>query len=346
METMSLQLKVEFRLYTRLYQQILENRLGLWTSRTGLILRLEDLNTGQSGYGEIAPFPGFRSETYDQAFAFVNRLCYPIGKPHPPIISEETIAAIPESLSATRFGLGCALAQVSNPLAALPDPSLSPALGQNQQQAALLQRGKTALHAWEPLWNEGYRTFKWKIGLGEPSTEIQVLKELLAVLPAEAKLRLDANGNLTLEQAQQWIEACDPERIEFLEQPLAPEHKEDLVNLAQNSPLPLALDESVSTLADLREWAPVWPGIFVLKVPLLGFPDQTRSFLAEQWQKQPLDLVFSSVLETSIARRTALSIAQQFQNPDRAMGFGIQTWFDLQDGFEASNPEKIWEQLS
>lgn len=343
---MSLQFHIEFRLYTRLYQQILENRLGIWTSRTGLIVRLQELETGQAGYGEIAPFPGFRSETYDQAFAFVNRLCYPIGKPHPPMITPETIAAIPDHLSATRFGLGCALAQVSNPLESLPDPTLSAAIGQNSQQAALLPRGKRALETWEPWWEKGYRTFKWKIGLGDPAREIQLLEQLLAALPAEAKLRLDANGNLNLEQAQQWLQACDPQRIEFFEQPLDPDQKEDLLHLAQTAPIPLALDESVSTLADLQEWATLWPGILVLKVPLLGFATETHAFLAEQVQQQPLDLVFSSVLETSIARKTALHLAQQFHNPQRAMGFGVQAWFDLQDGFEAQDPEVIWAHLS
>jgi o-succinylbenzoate synthase len=337
-------LTVEFRLYTRLYKGILENRLGLWTSRTGLIVRLEDLDTGRKGYGEIAPFPGFRSETYDQAFAFVNRLCYPIGKPHPPVITEETIAGIPEHLTATRFGLGCALAHLSAPEDSSPENLF---LMADHPQAALLPRGSQALEAWPAYWEAGYRTFKWKIGLMDPDREISLLDKLLSALPPEAKLGLDANGNLTLAQAQEWLNACDPQRIEFLEQPLDPEQKEDLLQLAQESPIPLALDESVSTLADLQEWAPQWPGVFVLKVPLLGFVDQTRSFLSDlRTQGQPLDLVFSSVLETSIARKTALALAQEFHNPKRAMGFGVQAWFDLEDGFEDPNPDRIWEHLS
>jgi o-succinylbenzoate synthase len=315
-------LTVEFRLYTRLYKGILENRLG------------------RKGYGEIAPFPGFRSETYDQAFAFVNRLCYPIGKPHPPLIIEETIAGIPEHLTATRFGLGCALAQVSAPEnSSSPSPSAA-----DHPQAVLLPRGSQALAAWQPYWEAGYRTFKWKIGLADPALELKLLDQLLTALPPEAKLRLDANGNLTVAQAQEWLKACDPQRIEFLEQPLDPDQKEELIQLAQDSTIPLALDESVSTLADLQEWVPRWPGIFVIKVPLLGFVEETRSFLNAQGQ--PLDLVFSSVLETAIGRKTALELAQQFHNPKRAMGFGVQAWLDPNDGFEAVDPEKIWELLS
>jgi O-succinylbenzoate synthase len=336
-------LTVEFRLYTRLYKSILENRLGLWTSRTGLIVRLMDPDTGRKGYGEIAPFPGFRSETYDQAFAFVNRLCYPIGKPHPPLITPETIAQIPEHLSATRFGLGCALAQVSGEAT----PSSPTPIGVDHPQAALLPRGSQALEAWKPYWEAGHRTFKWKIGLADPTLELKLLDQLLTALPPEAKLRLDANGNLTIAQAQDWLKACDPQRIEFLEQPLDPEQKEELIQLTQESPIPLALDESVSTLADLQEWVPRWPGIFVLKVPLLGFVEETRSFLSALWaQGQPLDLVFSSVLETAIGRKTALELARPFHNPQRAMGFGVQAWLDPEDGFEDSNPDQIWEQLS
>ena len=338
-------LKLEFRLYTRLYQQILENRLGIWTSRTGLIVQLEDLDTGRTGYGEIAPFPGFGAETYDQAFAFVNRLSYPIGQPHPAVITEETIAAIPDHLTATQFGFGCALAQIrslqsmddqaSNPCTS-PLPPLDP-----PQQSALLQRGHFALAQWQPLWEAGYRTFKWKIGLGDADRQLKQFEELLAALPAGAKLRLDANGNLSLPEAQRWIAACDPQRVEFLEQPLPVTQKEDLKTLAATSPIPIALDESVSTLAELQEWSGDWPGVLVIKAPLLGFPAAVQAFL----DTHPLDLVFSSVFETAIARRVALNLAQQFQNTDRALGFGLQGWFDPDDGFDHPDPALIWEQI-
>lgn len=333
-------LKLNFRLYTRVYQQILENRLGIWTSRTGLIVQLEDLDTGRQGYGEIAPFPTCGAESYDQAFAFVNRLCYPIGKPHPPILTEETIAGIPPHLTATQFGFGCALAQVrslgNEDEWTAPLPELEPG-----HQSALLQRGKFALDQWQPLWEQGYRTFKWKIGLGEEAMELKQLEDLLSALPSDAKLRLDANENLTLDQAKRWIAHCDPLRVEFLEQPLPTDQKDHLQALAAESPIPIALDESVSTLAELAEWSANWPGVFVIKVPLLGFPETARQFFREH----SLDLVFSSVFETSIARRVALDFAQEFQNPKRSMGFGVQDWFDQTDGFENPDPSIIWQQI-
>lgn len=333
---MTMTFTLNFHLYTRLYRQILENQLGIWTSRTGLIVQLEDDSSGRRGYGEIAPFPGFGGECYDQAFAFTNRLCFPIGQVEPTHLTEETIVSIPEELTATRFGFGCALEALKREQP-LPLPTLDPS-----RQSALLQRGHFALKQWQPLWEEGHRTFKWKVGLGPLEQELAWLDQLLASLPAEAKLRLDANGSLTVEQAQVWLDHCDPQRVEFFEQPLDPGDPEALLALAQRSPVPLALDESVSTLADFKAWVDRgWPGVYVVKVPLLGFPWEIREF----FESHQLDLVFSSLLETTIARIPALALAEQFQNPQRAMGFGIQTWLDPEDGFEDPDPETIWAKL-
>ncbi|MDR9404731.1 MAG: o-succinylbenzoate synthase, partial [Halothece sp. Uz-M2-17] len=66
-----------------------------------------------------------------------------------------------------------------------------------------------------------------------------------------------------------------------------------------------------------------WRGIFVLKCAIAGSPRLLR-----QWcQQHQLDLVFSSVMETSVAREAVFRLAREL-NPQRALGFGIDDWFE------------------
>jgi O-succinylbenzoate synthase len=61
-----------------------------------------------------------------------------------------------------------------------------------------------------------------------------VLEQLLARLPPQARLRLDANGHWPRPTAAAWAErlAADP-RLQWFEQPLAPADQAGLDDLAQ-----------------------------------------------------------------------------------------------------------------
>ncbi|MEO1673139.1 MAG: o-succinylbenzoate synthase, partial [Cyanobacteria bacterium J06631_2] len=62
-----------------------------------------------------------------------------------------------------------------------------------------------------------------------------------------------------------------------------------------------------------------WQGVFVIKAAIMGFPSRLIQFC----QNNALDFVFSSVLETDVARQTVLNLTQQLNHP-RALGFGVQ----------------------
>jgi o-succinylbenzoate synthase len=141
-------------------------------------------------------------------------------------------------------------------------------------------------------------------------------------LPAGARLRLDANGGLSIKEAQQWLtEAEKGGRVEFLEQPLPPKNFAEMLKLSADFATPLALDESVANLPQLRNaYERGWRGIFVIKAAIMGFPSRLRQFC----QENQLDLVFSTVFETEIGREAVLSLATELSNPTRAVGFGIE----------------------
>lgn len=312
----------EFRRYRRPFRYPLHTHHGEWRDRVGIILRLTN-DLGQVGYGEIAPLPWFGSETLKQALEFCQQL--------PPHLTADLIHSIPATLPACQFGFESAWNAVE-----VGDFHLFHPL----TFSGLLPTGQAALTAWKPLWQKGYRTFKWKIGVGDLQDELQLLTQLVTLLPPDCRLRLDANGGLTYTQAQRWLDRCDASQIEFLEQPLPPDQLALMQELAANSVAPIALDESVSTMTQLQScYNSGWRGIYVIKPAIVGSPTQLRQFC----QHHPIDAVFSSVFETAIGRQAGLQLAAELGNRDRAMGYGTTHWFN-DVGLETA--DDLWQTLS
>lgn len=276
--------------------------------REGIIIRLTD-GVGNLGWGEIAPIPWFGSETLAQAKNF----CCQIGK----AITAVDIEAIPDSLPACQFAFESALAFFTS-------PSL-PLVSSSFDYSYLLPTGEAALRAWQTTWQQGGKTFKWKIGVSSLMEEIKIFQQLRQALPSRAKLRLDANGGLKRSEAQEWLKVCDEVGgVEFLEQPLAPGKMDEMLDLTTQYNTSLALDESVATLTQLRIcYQQGWRSIYIIKPAIAGSPQLLRNFC----QQHSLDTVFSSALETSIGRKAALNLAKELSSPHRALGFGVNHWF-------------------
>ena len=309
----------QFQPYQRPFKTPLKTAHGIWNIREGIILNLTN-KQGNIGWGEIAPLSWFGSETLEDAIAFCQKL--------PSIISTETIFTISDSLPACQFGFESALIVLnSNPLVDLS----------KLQYSGLLPTGEIVLNTWETLFQQGYQTLKWKIGVDEITTEINIFKQLVKIVietlssPQKIRLRLDANGGLTFEQAEYWLETCDLINanqdlieIEFLEQPLSISQLDLMLELCDRYSTPLALDESVANLQQLNScYQQGWSNIFVIKPAIFGSPRKLKNFC----QKNKIDTVFSSVFETDIGQNSALKIASELLLYNRAVGFGINHWF-------------------
>ncbi|MEB3358300.1 MAG: o-succinylbenzoate synthase [Synechococcales bacterium] len=328
--------RVEYRVYGRPLRRSLVTHHGTWRVRRGIIVRLIDAE-GRWGLGEIAPLPDFGSETLEAAIAFCQSL--------PARISGEAIGAIPATLPATQFGFESALAMQHS-----PRPEVSQIDFPAGAIAYLLPTGKAALTHWQTAWEGGSRTMKWKIGVTEMEQELRWLADLVEQLPANVRLRLDANGGLTKDQAQRWLAACDAysaahAQIEFLEQPLPPAQFDLMLTLSQRYRTPVALDESVANLQQLQKcYERGWRGPVVIKAAIAGFPSQLLTFC----RTHAVDVVWSSVLETAIAQRYIFDhLMPALPQCRRAIGFGVNHWFapSALDVYPAAADE-LWERLS
>ena len=308
----------EFRFYQRKFARSLTTSHGQWHVRQGIIIRLREA-TGKVGWGEIAPLPWFGSETWEQALSFCQNL--------PSEITSDMIKTIPEDLPACQFGFESAICQ----------ESFSAESAERIAYSCLLPAGPASLQLWQGFWHRGYRTFKWKIGAIAIAEELKIFAQLTKELPRGTKLRLDANGGLTWEEACQWLDSCEGKAVEFIEQPLEVEKFSQMQELSEKYATPIALDESVATLDRLEScYQRGWRSIFVIKPAIAGSPSRLRQFC----QSHPIDIVFSSVMESAIGRNAALKLAAELQAGQRAVGFGVQQWF-------AENDDKwlkeLWE---
>ncbi|OUL20328.1 o-succinylbenzoate synthase [Nostoc sp. T09] len=326
--------RFEFRPIARRFLRSLTTSHGNWDIRESIILRLID-ETGRDGWGEIAPISWFGSETLEQALDFCHQV--------PQEITEETIFSISDYLPACQFGFESAFEGLGNsgsPLGIRGNGGwrLEGQTGQgrviNSQcpmpYSGLLPAGEAALNAWQKLWQQGYRTFKWKIGVYAIAHELEIFHLLIHSLPASTKLRLDANAGLSYEEAQLWLENCDkfPANIEFIEQPLAVEQLEAMLQLSKGYSTAIALDESVATLSQLTHaYQQGWREIFVIKPGIAGSPSRLRQFC----RQHNIDAVFSSVFETAIGRQAALQLAAELSQHNRAVGFGINHLFEKEE---------------
>jgi len=301
--------RFEFRTYQRRFRQPLKTHHGAWTVREGIFVRLED-EAGRVGFGEIAPLAWFGSESIEETIAFCQTA--------PTSIDSDWIQNIP--LPACQFGFESATRSL------LPLPRLN--------YSALL----SDVQNWTELYQQGYRTFKLKIAIASIETEIATLESLLNQLPKDIALRLDANMGLNESETHQWLEFCERYNIEFIEQPMQINQFETMLKLSQQYQTSIALDESVSSLAQLRDcFDQGWRGIFVIKPAIAGFPSHLKQFC----QQHQIDTVFSTVFETAIGRRMGLQLAAELSS--RAVGYGTAHWFeDLNSG----NFEALWNSLS
>ena len=284
--------RIDFRAIRRRFRTPLRTGAGMVESADRILLR-GTRPDGRVGYGEVAPWPGFATESAEQALAEL-RACH---------------GDLGQLRAATRTRRLPALAAALSMIDRWDDIA---AFGGALPCAALLPADATPAEAAQRA-AQGWKTLKLKI---TPETPLDAARDILAATPPELRLRVDANGGLNLVRAREWVTFARAEpRMEYVEQPLPVDHA-GYVSLGSAK---VALDESFLLAAHAQRWA----GLVVAKPSLVG--DWT-TFLP--WARaEPERVVCSSCFETAIGRQAALWFASEVGGP-RAVGFDTLGWFE------------------
>ncbi|HAV14277.1 MAG TPA: o-succinylbenzoate synthase [Opitutae bacterium] len=305
-----------FKPYRRAFREPLRTGHGTWTEREGFIIRIEE--SGQIGYGEVAPIPEFGSETLQTAYNSLLRLA---ANPE---------AAIPQSAPCCRFGVSSAFEMAKN--VGVDESSL----GVKYEVSALLPAGKKAIGTLQNKIKQGYLNFKWKIGVEPVFAELNRLQELVEIMPKGAQLRLDANGSLDLETLQRLLVAIAPvvDKIEYVEQPLAVGHESVMAEMMAASGVSIALDESLNGEAGC-DWLERWQGPLVVKPALMGDVSQLLCRLKPVADR----VILSSVFETGVGLHNAFTLGNRVGASQRAVGFDTLEPFD--DALQPMKPAPV-----
>jgi len=375
--------KIEHRPYRLPFLHTMRTAHGAWAEREGILIRAVKVEeggreVGAVGWGEVAPIAWFGSETLEEAEAAL------VGLEGRAESLAEALERVPVACGCVRAGLAAAFGgdgdregdgDFNHERHEKHECRNSDKVVKFLPVAGLLPAGRAALAAVEPKLELGFRTFKWKVGVGAAADEWAILDDLLGRLPEGAKLRLDANGAWDRRTAERWMERAAERPVEYVEQPCFAEasqgaaliRKTDdiLRGLAEDYPTPIALDESLGGAGDVARWlAADWRGVWVLKPSLLGEPGPVLAALA----KARADVVFGSALETRVGAQAALRLAFEWAearaaesaaSKPRALGFGVWPLFaeTRADGPQTGafvrvedvarmNPEALWNALS
>ncbi|QYY36587.1 o-succinylbenzoate synthase [Ruficoccus sp. ZRK36] len=291
--------------YCRPFRSPLRTAHGEWPQREGLIVRLE--HEGQVGFGEVAPLEDFGTESLLDASEALDALI------------EDPELELPPELVCTRFALDCAAGMLER------------APARPHHVAGLLPAGITAYAALQTLLDQGFTTFKWKIGVESMEAEQHLCRELFKLLHGKGILRLDANAGLDYAATEAWMAFLEDYPVEFLEQPLPPGEEASMAILAERYSVPVALDESLCQPGALTAFTELFPkGPFVIKPALIG---SVKSYLSWRAFRPGVRVVYSSAFETAIGIEAALRLASMDEHSSAAVGFGTLEYFPHEDGF-------------
>lgn len=301
--------RFEYKAYRRPFSRDWSTSRQVWSKREGILIRLEDKD-GRPGYGEVAPIEAFGSESFVSALA----VCSSLPESIEPSELLERLFGYP----AMRFAVEAALAMIEFHKSAWPavdKPWPVCGLFRDVQDEAELER----------LLEYGFQCLKAKVGVGDSLSEMRAIDRIMQKSDGKISLRLDANGAFTLRDTMKWLDfLADQPNIEYVEQPMAKGEEATMMRLAEDYPTPLALDESVCSLDDLKRWRDEqWPGIYVLKPLLSG----AREELIDELQQGEIDVVYSSSLETMIGFANGLDIAIRCPSQQRALGYDTAKLF-------------------
>ncbi|MWD26061.1 hypothetical protein E0K89_001030 [Aquicoccus sp. SCR17] len=263
-----------FRLRLPLKQPY-ENALGTLSHLDAILYRVvaED---GREGWGEACPVAGYSPETPDEAWDATRAIL-------PQMVRDavEGQAAV-DRLTATHPFVASALNEAMADLSGLFDDAWNKV---RNQPIELLGTVNTLDPDAAPevalsLIEAGYRTLKVKVGY-QPVRDAERVRNISAVLGDGVRMRIDANQGYDVDDALAFARAVPPDHVEVFEQPVHQEDWGGISSVAEQSPLPIMLDESIYSEDDIRRAATI-AGVAAIKLKMskAGGPVQLRSQIA------------------------------------------------------------------
>ncbi len=315
---------------------------------------------GKTGIGEAGPLKGL---SLDDRGDFEDRLadvCQMLSTAPLPQQASQVAdfinTHIAPDLPAIRFGTEVALLDYSHGGNRLIVPNSWSEKGQPIAINGLVWMGdkKFMLDQINSKPKQGFTCIKMKIGAIDFKTELALLATIRQQFSSkEITLRVDANGAFHPLQALEKLRQLAQYDIHSIEQPIRPGQIESMAALCKQSPVPIALDEELIGVRDIKDKGKLLdaidPAFIILKPTLLGGLAASKNWI-QLAKERNIGWWITSALESNIGLNAIAQFAsaQQVTMP-QGLGTGqlyynnIPSPLEVNQGLLNYNPEKNWD---
>lgn len=186
---------------------------------------------------------------------------------------------------------------------------------------------------------EGYTTIKIKVGKSL-TEELLLIQNLSLMNLQKLKIRFDANGGFSFEEAQIFLDKLESikDNVEYLEQPVDRKLWDELEKLlVLKSKIPIMIDESIYTLGDIKKAYEI--GAKYIKIKLCKYGSFYHLQEALDYGKSlGLNVVFGNGVATDISNY--YEILFYLKNKDKIYGASEGVGFLKLKKFQKYNLEK------
>jgi len=332
-------MKVRYKKYELLFKKPAGTSRGIYKQRTVWFLILYE--NGKSGIGECAPLPGLSKETPEQVEFFLNKISS----------NPETYINQPSQLnkvSSVKFALETALLDIKSGGKQIIFPSEFTNGEKGILINGLIWMGdfNTMKAQIDEKINTGFNCIKLKVGAINFEDEKKLLQSIRQKYSDELlTLRVDANGAFSPEEAPLKLEEFAKLNIHSIEQPIAAGKWEEMSNLCENSPIPIALDEELIGINERVKKEElldtIMPQFLILKPSLHGGISGCDEWI-ELANNRNIDWWITSYLESNIGLN-AISQWAFTKNKKIPQGLGTgQLFINNIDSPLEIKKEKLW----
>ena len=282
---------------------------GTRTESTNLLVKVNA--DGIEGWGEASPFStGDQTQTTEQIEQDLTQLIQKLAVYHPlQRQAIETVLLQSGSCSAARAAIDVALhdwlgKKTQLPLWQLWGLTLTQ-IGPTAVTVGISSPSQAVVRL--QTWIAQQQVAAVKVKLGSPAgiqADQAMFDALLAEVPKGAKVSIDANGGWCLDDAITMSHWLAERGVTYLEQPLAVADDGLLPQLCDASPLPVFIDESCFTSADIHRLAHCVQGINIKLMKAGGLSEAWR--MIHTAQACELQVMFGCYSDSAISN-TALA---------------------------------------
>ncbi|MXZ79181.1 MAG: o-succinylbenzoate synthase [Acidimicrobiia bacterium] len=272
---------------------------GAITQRDGMLVQVSD--GGVTGWGEALPLPGWPGADLSATRRALEQWA---ADPDPDDLPDERFAHGAVELALLDLEARRTSRTQAKVLAG------SNAVAESVELNALVDDAQTAVAAVAA----GFGTVKLKVGASDLEGDVASVAAVRDAVGDDTRLRLDANGAWTAEEAVEALAQLEQYDIEYVEEPVA--GMDALAQVASQSPIPVAVDES---LGSAETQIPESIAVVVVKPMALGGP-RTAYAAAHRWIGQGRKVVVTNYFDSAIGQHAALSVAAALPGPPQIHG--------------------------